>query len=44
VAFEMNRVQIHYVDQENPERDWTIELPSLCREIQVLDNNQLLVS
>jgi hypothetical protein len=44
LAKDESRAQLHYVDQFDPSKDWTIKLPKGCRDIRLLENHRVLVS
>lgn len=39
-----SRSKLHYVNQFDPSKNWTISLPKECRDIQWLGNGRILVS
>ncbi|VGO14580.1 hypothetical protein PDESU_03143 [Pontiella desulfatans] len=44
LAKDESRAQLHYVDQLDASKDWTIKLEKGCRDIRLLDNHRVLVS
>lgn len=44
LAVDESRTQLHYVDQGDPSRDWTIKLPCKHRDLQLVGQNRLLMS
>ncbi|MDO8544435.1 MAG: hypothetical protein Q7S40_28685 [Opitutaceae bacterium] len=44
LAVDESRTQLHYVDQGNPSRDWTLTLPCKHRDLQLVGRNRLLMS
>ncbi len=44
LAVDESRSQLHYVNQYNPEKDWTISLPAKYRDIHLLENKTILLS
>lgn len=39
-----SRGQLHYVNQNDPSKDWTLKLPERYRDIQLLDGGKILMS
>jgi hypothetical protein len=44
LAVDESRGQLHYVDQLDPTRDWTVKLPAKCRDLQLIGGNQVMLS
>lgn len=44
LAVDESRGQLHYVDQFEPAKDWTLKFPGRYRDIQLIGNNQALLS
>lgn len=44
LAVDESRVQLHYVDQVEPSRSWTLKLPCKHRDLQLVGNNRVLLS
>ena len=44
LAVDESRSQLHYVNQFEPEKDWTISLPAKYRDIHLLQNKTILLS
>jgi hypothetical protein len=44
LAVDESRGQLHYVDQAEPSKDWTIKLPARCRDAQLIGGDKVLVS
>ena len=44
LAKDESRAQVHYVDQVEPAKDWTIKLPAKGRDLQLIGRGRLLVS
>ncbi len=38
------RAQLHYIDENDKNNDWTLKLPKKYRDMQLIGGNKLLVS
>ena len=44
LAVDESRSQLLLVDQLNPEKNWSLALPTKCRDYQLIGNNQILLN
>lgn len=44
LAVDESRTKLHFVDQRDPARDWTLALPGKHRDLQLIGRNRLLMS
>lgn len=44
LAIDESRAKLHFVDQVEPAKTWSLKLPTRCRDYQLIGANQLLLS